>query len=69
MLKVTQVNSDIDMYRTLDDLDINGDGKISYDEFVKATYNRRKILNDKNLQIAFEMIDENGDYKISKEEL
>ena len=49
MLKVTQVNSDIDMYRTLDDLDINGDGKISYDEFVKATYNRRKILNDKNL--------------------
>ena len=40
-------------------IDTNGDGRIDYEELTTALYNRRKILNESNLRIAFEMLDKN----------
>ena len=42
-------------------MDVNCDGKIDYDEFIRAGYNRSKLINLKNLEIAFDQIDYNGD--------
>ena len=42
-------------------MDVNRDGKIDYDEFIRAGYNRSKLINLKNLKIAFDSIDYNGD--------
>lgn len=50
-------------------IDKNGDGRVSYNEFTAAAYDRARLLNDKNLEIAFEILDENKDGKISKTEL
>ena len=42
-------------------MDVNHDGKVDYDEFIRAGYNRSKLINLKNLKIAFDSIDYNGD--------
>ena len=50
-------------------VDVNNDGKIDYEEFCTAAYDRDKILNDSNLELAFAILDKNSDGKISREEL
>ena len=50
-------------------MDVNHDGKIDYDEFIRAGYNRSKLINLKNLKIAFDSIDYNGDGFIDAQEL
>ena len=49
--------------------DLNGDGKVSYDEFIGAAVNKHALLNEENLQIAFNLIDLNRNGKIEAEEL
>ena len=51
------------------ELDTNGDGKIDYQEFITAAVGRSKLLNQQNLQIAFNMFDKDGNGMIDKEEL
>ena len=53
----------------MESLDINGDGKIDYIEFVQAAIDHQSMLNENNIQIAFNMFDINKDGKISKDEL
>ena len=45
----------------LDKIDLNNDGKIDFPEFVHAAVNHQELLNNKNLQDAFNLIDQNGD--------
>ena len=48
---------------------MNGDGKIDYGEFVNASMNRTKLINEKNLEMAFKLFDQDKDGVISMSEL
>ena len=50
-------------------MDTNGDGKIDYAEFTTAAIDRRIILNKKNLEASFAIIDQDGNGEISIQEL
>lgn len=41
----------------MEKIDLDGDGTIDYNEFLVATINRSKMLNDANLEAAFNMFD------------
>ena len=60
---------EIDFSDIMNSVDINNDGRVNYEEFTIAAYNRRKLINEKNLQVAFEMLDRNGDGLIDRTEL
>ena len=44
-------------------------GKIDYTEFLAAATSKRQLASEKNLQMAFNMIDLDKDGQISKEEI
>ena len=49
--------------------DLDGDGKIAYNEFLQAAINHKSILNKENIQHMFNVFDQNKDGKISMLEL
>ena len=53
----------------VDQLDVNGDGKIDYSEFMTAAIDRRVLLNMENLEKAFKLFDADNNGKISMDEL
>ena len=58
-----------DWSKMVNAMDTDGDGKIDYTEFITAAYNREMLLSQKNLQIAFEMFDQDGNGQLSMDEL
>ena len=50
-------------------MDTDGDGQISYNEFLVATSNHRSMENTENLKNLFEKIDPDGNGVISTDEL
>ena len=58
-----------DWSELIEQLDINGDGKIDYGEFITAAVNRTKIINEENLEMAFKLFDQDGNGVISIAEL
>lgn len=50
-------------------IDVDQDGKINYEEFTMAAYNRAKLINEANLQIAFDFVDEDRNQVIEREEV
>ena len=55
--------------RMMDSMDRNGDGKITWDEFVTAAIDKVALLNDKNIKAAFNVLDADGNGRITKQEL
>jgi Ca2+-binding EF-hand superfamily protein len=55
--------------KMMESMDTNGDGEITWDEFVAASINKIALLNKHNIRAAFNVLDENGDGKITREEL
>ncbi len=53
----------------IDSMDQDGDGKIDFDEFVTATFDRKKLLSKENIKKAFDMFDRDGSGTITKKEL
>jgi len=49
--------------------DIDGSGEIDYSEWLVATLNRRSLISDEKLQIAFSFFDKDGNGSISVDEL
>jgi len=49
--------------------DIDGSGEIDYSEWLVATLNRRSLISDEKLQIAFSFFDKDGSGSISVDEL
>lgn len=50
-------------------LDKNGDGVVSYDEFITAAVDKVALLNQKNILSAFQLIDTDNSGTITIEEL
>ena len=42
-------------------IDADGDGKISFEEFISAAVDKLALLNHENLKLAFDKIDKDGD--------
>ena len=50
-------------------IDTDGNGTLEYSEFLAASVDRKMLLSDKKLRIAFNMIDKDGSEFISMIEL
>jgi len=51
------VEKEEDWDAILDAMDTNGDGQIDFNEFLAAAYDRKKLLSDKNVRVAFDIFD------------
>ena len=62
--------TDEENYKTLmKNIDLDGDGRIDYLEFIQAAINHQALLNKDNILTIFNMFDTNGDGIICKCEL
>ena len=50
-------------------LDLDGSGKISYDEFLSAMINSKKVVTDERLEKAFKIFDKDNSGKLSVDEI
>lgn len=50
-------------------VDSDNNGYISYEEFIRATIDKKKLLTEKKLESAFRLFDKNGDGFISAKEI
>jgi calcium-dependent protein kinase len=55
--------------RIMDLIDVDGNGFIEYEEFLRASLNKEKILTQDNLKIVFNMFDKDKSGKITPQEL
>jgi|LauGreDrversion4_2_1035121.scaffolds.fasta_scaffold1371486_1 Ca2+-binding EF-hand superfamily protein len=53
----------------METMDSNQDGIITWEEFVTAAIKKVSLLNERNMRAAFNVLDENGDKKITPDEL
>lgn len=63
------LGSDPNWQSTLRALDSDNDGRLDFNEFLQSAANRVNLLNEQNLKRAFSILDQNGDGKVSAEEL
>eukprot|EP00352_Strombidinopsis_acuminata_P004925 CAMPEP_0176371744 /NCGR_PEP_ID=MMETSP0126-20121128/24916_1 /TAXON_ID=141414 ORGANISM="Strombidinopsis acuminatum, Strain SPMC142" /NCGR_SAMPLE_ID=MMETSP0126 /ASSEMBLY_ACC=CAM_ASM_000229 /LENGTH=104 /DNA_ID=CAMNT_0017731331 /DNA_START=1208 /DNA_END=1522 /DNA_ORIENTATION=+ len=50
-------------------IDSDGNGVIDHKEFIVASFDRQKLVNKANLDMAFDIIDENHDGSLSIDEI
>ena len=50
-------------------IDSDENGRVNYEEFLTAASNKAKLFSDKNLRIAFDILDKNGNGFICKDDL
>jgi len=60
---------DFEIEKIIEDIDGNSDGYISYEEFMRVAINKAKLINEKNLRLAFDQFDSNKDEKLSVDEI
>jgi len=57
-------------YKSLmEGMDLNKDGRVSWDEFVAAAAERSALLNEANIDAIFSVMDKNSDGQITLEEM
>ena len=55
--------------RLMDIIDVDGSGFIEYEEFLRVGLDKKKIINEENLDMAFKLFDINNRKKINAEEI
>ena len=50
-------------------IDLDGNGVIDYNEFLSCAINKKKIMSNERLEIAFKTFDSDGSGKISVDEI
>jgi calcium-dependent protein kinase len=58
-----------DLNKIIQEIDGDNDGWISYEEFLRVSINQDKLLDEKNLKLAFDRFDLDKDGKLSKDEI
>lgn len=58
-----------DVERIMNIIDVDKNGFIEYEEFLRASLNKEKLLSKENIKIAFDLFDQDGSGYISKLEL
>ena len=53
----------------MDIIDVDGSGFIEYEEFLRVGLDKKKIINEENLDMAFKLFDVNNRKKINAEEI
>jgi calcium-dependent protein kinase len=66
---MTPTQAQLEVSRVMNIIDVDGNGYIELEEFLRATLTKEKILTDKNLQIAFNIFDKDRSGSISSEEI
>jgi calcium-dependent protein kinase len=70
LLKVmTPSQGKSEVNRIMDMIDVDGNGYIEYEEFLRASLSKEKVLTQDNLLIAFNMFDKDRSGKITAQEL
>lgn len=62
-------NPELEVQRIIEEVDINNSGQIDFTEFIIATMNKEKLLNQNKLEQAFHLFDQDGDGFITRSEL
>jgi calcium-dependent protein kinase len=60
---------DFDFEEIFNECDVDHNGIVDYHEFITATWDRKKLLTNEKLTIAFTLFDQDGSGKISLAEL
>lgn len=58
-----------EIFDFLQALDVDGNGKVEYADFMQSALEQEKFYNEENLKAAFALIDRDGSGKISKNEM
>ena len=67
-----KITSELDQkyfLKHFDQLDVDKSGFIEFDEFIRATINKTKLLSDDNLNITFKLFDKDGGESITPDEI
>jgi calcium-dependent protein kinase len=66
---MTPIEATNEVNRMMEIIDVDGNGFIEYEEFLRATMDRNKLLTTENLKIVFDMFDKDRSGKITPDEL
>jgi calcium-dependent protein kinase len=61
--------NEVEMNKIIQIIDNDNSGTISYEEFLRVSVNQSKLLEEKNLKLAFDRFDTDKDGRLSKEEI
>jgi calcium-dependent protein kinase len=68
-LVLSPEESEKEVNRIMNIIDVDGNGFIEYEEFLRATLDKKKILTDENLRTAFRLYDIKNRNRINAKEL
>jgi len=66
---INETINENELHRIIEEVDQDRNGYIDYEEFLRAVINQRNIMSEKNLKLAFNNFDDNGDGTLSIEEI
>lgn len=66
---MSYTDAELEVTKLMKQIDQDKNGSIDYSEFVLATFNKVKLLEDKRLEQAFRLFDKDGSGSISIDEI
>ena len=67
--KIGKLYNDKEIDKLFEEIDLDGNGKISYSEFLAAAINKEELLSDERIEKVFKMVDKDKNGKLSIEEI